>query len=178
MISRFRKLQIGQDNFLSYALASSNPTMEIMREIRSLGESRDAIGLVLSIGTGHRPIPAFKTTRFAYLSAIRPLKLMLEMDGDHAHHVAIIYSENLFTYKRFDIGELPEEIKPDEWKTKKNNRDLTLERLEEATASYVQAPLVQREIRDTAKMLVENRCRRSKVTSRWKSFCQGEEIQT
>ena len=171
----FPAIRIGKSTFLDGGFASNNPTMETVREIWSLrGEAKETIGLVLSIGTGFRPLPASTNIGATFIRSLRLLQKLVN-DSERTHKVTKFYASQSFTYERFNIQDGLGNIKLDDWKTKKN-RNITLEQIDAVTTAYLQQPSIQAEIKETAKILVENRRKRSQ-TSRWRSFCLGEEVQ-
>ena len=168
-------MTIGEKTFLDGSLASNNPTMETVKEICSLsGKAKEAIGLVLSIGTGIQPLPASTNIGPAFIRSLQRL-VNKTLNSEHTHEVTKFYAYQSFTYKRFNVQEGLGNIKLDDWKPKKN-RNITLDQISAATTLYLQQPSIKAEITETAKILVENRRKRSQ-TSRWRSFCLGEEGQ-
>lgn len=172
-------MRIGENTFLDGGMGSSNPTMEIVKEFLSLsGEAKEAIGLVLSIGTGSLPLPASTNIGPTYIRSVQRLvqRFVNEtLSSERTHEVTQFYASKSFTYKRFNVQEGLGNIKMDDWETKKN-RNITLEQIEAATTLYLRQPSIQAEIEETAEILVQNRRKRSQ-TSRWRSFCLGEEGQ-
>lgn len=165
-------MRIGENTFLDGGVWSNNPTMETVIESLSLsGEVKEANGLVLSIGTGSRPLPVSTKIGPAF---IRSFRRSVNETG-RTEEVMEFWASKLFTYKRFNVQKGLGDIKLDEWKTKKN-RNITLDQIDAATTDYLQQPSIQAELKETAKILVENRRKRSQ-TPRWRSFCLGEEGQ-
>ena len=165
-------MRIGENTFLDGGFASNNPTMETVREALSLtGEAKEAIGLVLSIGTGRRPPPASTNIGATFIHSLQR-SVDESLSSERTHEVTEFYASQSFTYKRFDVPDGLGYIKLDDWITKKKH-NITLERIVEATGDYLQRPSVQAEIEETARILVENRRKRSR-TPRWRSFCLGE----
>ena len=129
-----------------------------------------SIGFVLSIGTGEMEIQ-LSARAASTLSRFFNFQFALRSERTH---LAMDHAARNFSYHRFNVQSGMGGIKLDEWK-KSKSRNLTIEKITAITRKYLQLPLVQTEIRNIAKTLVENRQKRSR-SSRWKSFVLGKTV--
>ena len=133
-------------------------------------QSTKTAGFVLSIGTGKQGkyLTSGKTSTIGRAMQFRRLARTWAIDSDRTHKTVDHYARGRgFGYKRLDVESGFDDIKLDE---------ITASgKIIAVTTAYLQRPEVQAEIREIARILVENRQKRSRASrSKWELFCLGK----
>ena len=90
--------------------------------------------------------------------------------SDVVHHKVRSESEK-FKYYRLDVGEGLQDVRLNEWMPKSSGKT-TLQRIREATASYLQKQEIRSQFQECTADLVKRRIQRVK-TMRWERFATG-----
>lgn len=165
--SYFKPLNMFEARYYDAATNLNNPSWEVVREVLLAEESYDAIDLLLSIGggnaKGNNPRP-----RFGAGSLLQELTDISDVVHDKVTSESKIQG---FDYIRLDVKEGLQAVRMNEWRPKPGG-EVTLEKIELATKSYLQQESVRALIQRCAAYLVDKRTQRAQ-TMRWERFATG-----
>lgn len=164
----------------------NNPSEEAFLDIVKVhGGLTNKIGLFISIGTGLGKFRLFSDwqgnfcdARANATAALKRPTLTTLIDRSMSGWANFDLVER-FPYYRFDGGEVLGEIALDEWKRHKSKHRSgaqkepgakTLADITSAVDAYLQQKGVQRDLEDSAKLLVQRRRLRSQDASRWERY--------
>lgn len=164
----FKSMHIAEARYYDAATTLNNPSWKVVREVSLLSkESPDTIDLLLSIGGGNAK-GNNPRHRFGTGSLLQELT-----DKSHVVHEKVMHESEVqkFAYFRFDVQEGLQAVRMNEWRPKPDG-DITLEKIEVATKTYLEQKDVGSSIQRCAKDLVEKRMQRAQ-TMRWERFATG-----
>lgn len=164
----FKSIHMFEARYYDAATNLNNPSWEVVREVSLLAkESHDAIDLLLSIGGGNAKGNSPKL-RFGTGSLLQELTDI----SDVVHDKVTSESEAQgFDYFRFDVKEGLQAVRMSEWRPKPSG-EITLEKIERATKSYLKQEDIGALIQRCAAYLVDKRTQRAQ-TMRWERFATG-----
>lgn len=172
--------------FKDGGFGTNNPSKEACEDVvHKHGGSIGNVALFVSIGTGVRDTPIFadrpgklQDLKANFKGAIRqPARTR----GAH-DDMASSSDRNHFQYYRFDGGDRLGEVTLDEWKSHrfasfrgKNPAPgfKTIDRMDQATAWYLQKRAVQHDLTELAKLLVHRRRLRTRDVSAWDRYASA-----
>ncbi|KAF2875647.1 acyl transferase/acyl hydrolase/lysophospholipase [Massariosphaeria phaeospora] len=175
----FRSHKIGDTKFRDGSKWTSNPSMELFREIDSTHAEVDCpLHCFVSIGSG-------KQNRGTADKALRPFSsggfLRRESVADRekklVHRVLTERKDQAqsFMYFRFEGPNDLVLVRPSEWKT--GARKKIIRRISESTKTYCQRKDVQKAIMELADELVKYRRRRA-ATTQWENYVDVPKTET
>ena len=166
--SHFKSIHMFEARYYNAATNLNNPSWEVVREVSLLARtSLDTIDLLLSIGGGNAK-GNNPRLRFGTGSLLHELTEI----SDVVHEKVMFESKvQGFDYFRFDVKEGLQAVNINEWRPKSGG-NITLEKIENATKSYLKQEGVGSLIRRCAAYLVDKRTQRAQ-TMRWEHFATG-----
>lgn len=157
----FKPITINESRYLDGGIGANNPSRLVLNEVMQMhSESRNPMSLLLSIGTGTSSRPTS--------SPLTSMKSVISTQTKDTHKRFLKEKNDInFYYQRFDADGL-EGIEHNSWKPR-HSRMAKLQRIKDYTKRYLEGEMVQEELRECARKLVESRRRRAR-TSDWESF--------
>jgi hypothetical protein len=140
----------------------------------------DAFALVLSIGSGEAgKLSRFRTGVFGKYYLILNAAKNLGSNSEKTHHTMQLQARgSKLAYTRLSVSHGLLDLEFDEWKTKsiiRKRTRTTAEHINQVTTEYLRHEKVQKDLRQVANMLVDNRRKRS-TTPRWEAFSGQHQI--
>lgn len=191
--------------FKDGGFGTNNPTREAYWDIKEKHGAESKIGLVISIGTGQKPLDLFARNPGRVKDAIATFKAAFKLPSmtlnAHREMLNIVDKDGeiKIPYYRFEGGGSLGELAMDEWKSHHFTRFTghsdqlgikTIEKIEVGTAAYLQSREVQDKLVACAKLLVRRRRLRTRDVSMWDRYasasyyecdregCQAKQIKT
>ena len=177
--SYFRPMELEGGPFLDGGLGANNPTTEAWYSIRQRHEDRDAVQVLVSIGTG-QDLRNRRTVTSFYHRILRVSKTMKAMatDTERVHEEmerSMIEGQGRGRYYRLNVEKgLGDRIVPlDACKGIRGSKTLDILRMK--TNEYLESSQAKSNIRKIAEQLVAIRRARSNSLDQdsWEEFCYG-----
>lgn len=176
----FKPLVIKKEKFLDGGFGTANnPAWHAYLEVKQMskGNDDDAVGLLVSIGTGKSnrvpPVAKKDTGLWSHYTGILKYAVATTSDSEDTHLKMLALTEDsCVQYERFNVDGGLGDVDLGEWRVSRGE-NITLNRIQAQTEAYLRQAAVRKKLEHVANVLVKNRQARSHNAKMWSKAATG-----